>query len=219
MKRVVILGASRGLGAELVNLACQSGYSTMGFARKEAALQALQIKNQNFNYLIADLSKREDQDKVIQYLRTEDYEKVFCVAGGGPYALFGESDWKNHEWALNVTFLAHARALHAMAQAGRFAQVILVGSSVAEAEGDMYAASYSAAKHALRGLYASLRLDYPSWDVRLLSPGYMDTPMLPANAKVRIKGVYDPIDVANDVWKWSISADIGGYKVYPKHPS
>jgi hypothetical protein len=46
----------------------------------------------------------------------------------------------------------------------------------------------------------------------------MDTPLLPLNAEARKAGVYDPIDVANDVWLWSASADIGGHKVYPKHP-
>jgi NAD(P)-dependent dehydrogenase (short-subunit alcohol dehydrogenase family) len=117
-----------------------------------------------------------------------------------------------------VSYRAHARLLHALARARRFEQVILIGSAVAEADGDPGAASYAAAKHALRGLYKSLRLDYPQWDVRLCSPGYMDTALLPPQARARAKGVYDPAQVASEIWLWASSTDIGGHKVYPKHP-
>lgn len=219
MNRAVILGASRGLGAQLAKKACSAGYAVTGVARKEEPLKSLRREFPSFEYRIADLAKAEGQDTVIRYLLEEDYAKIFCVAGGGPYNTFGTANWKDHDWAWEVTFRSHARVLHAMAQAYKFAQVILIGSSVAENEGDKGAASYSAAKHALKGLHASLRLDYPEWDVRLYSPGYMNTPLLPLNASARKGGVYDPIDVANDVWNWSVTADIGGRKVYPKHPS
>ncbi len=218
MDRAIILGASRGLGAELAKKACANNFPVTGMARKEAPLRLLQQQLPLFEYKIADLAKAEGQDTVIRHLLEESYAKVFCVAGGGPYAAFGAANWKDHEWAWEVTFRSHARVLHALAQAHRFPQVILIGSSVAESGGDKGAASYAAAKHALKGLHASLRLDYPDWDLRLYSPGYMDTPLLPLNASVRQGGVYDPIDVANDVWLWSVSADKGGHKVYPKHP-
>jgi NAD(P)-dependent dehydrogenase (short-subunit alcohol dehydrogenase family) len=218
MDRAVILGSSRGLGAELAKKACAATYSVTGIARKEASLKLIQQQYPLFEFKTADLAKPEGQDSVIRYLLEETFSKVFCVAGGGPYAPFGHANWKDHDWAWEVSFRAHARVLHAMAQAHRFEQVILIGSSVAESEGDKGAASYAAAKHALKGLHSSLRLDYPDWDVRLYSPGYMDTPLLPLNAGVRKGGVYDPIDVANDLWIWSLSADNGGHKVYPKHP-
>ncbi len=172
----------------------------------------------HFEYQIADLARPEGQDQVIRALLDGDQAKIFCVAGGGPYGPFGGPQWKDHEWAWEVSFRSHARVLHALAQAKRFDQVILIGSSVAENSGDAGAASYASAKHALRGLYASLRLDYPRWDVRMCSPGYMDTSLLPLNAEVRSEGVYDPRQVAQEIWDWSNTADIGGHKVYPKHP-
>lgn len=218
MERAIILGASRGLGAELAKKACAQNYPVTGVARKEAALKQIAQQFPLFDYRVADLAKPEGQDTVIRVLLEENFSKVFCVAGGGPYNLFGAAGWKDHDWAWEVTFRSHARVIHALAQSHRFVQVILIGSSVAENAGDRNAGSYAAGKHALKGLHASLRLDYPDWDVRLYSPGYMNTPLLPSGASVRQGGVYDPIDVANDVWNWSIGADKGGHKVYPKNP-
>lgn len=219
MDRAVILGASRGLGAELVKKASSTAFSVTGFGRKEAQLQILQAQCPLFEYRVADLAQASGQDIVIRYLLEEPFSKLFCVAGGGPYGPFGAANWRDHNWAWEVSFRSHARVLHALAQAHRFEQVILIGSSVAEQEGDKGAASYAAAKHALKGLYSSLRLDYPEWDVRLYSPGYMDTALLPMNAAVRKNGVFDPVDVALDLWNWSLSADNGGHRVHPKHPS
>lgn len=218
MDRAIILGASRGLGAELAKKSCASGFSTVGISRKEEPLKSLQAQFPLFEYKIADLARPEGQQRVVDYLLEETYSKVFCVAGGGPYGLFGDAQWKDHDWAWEVSFRSHARVLHALAKAHRFEQVVLIGSSVAEEEGDRGAASYAAAKHALRGLHQTLRLEYPRWDVRLCSPGYMDTPLLPLNAYARKAGVHAPKALAEDIWLWSNTADIGGHKVYPKHP-
>ena len=82
-----------------------------------------------------------------------------------------------------------------------------MGSSVAEDKADPGAASYAAAKHALKGLLESVILEKPDLDVRLFSPGYMDTGMLPQNAWPRQQGLAeDPDAVARRLWQWSNSA-------------
>lgn len=219
MDRAVILGASRGLGAQLVAQASATRYSVTGFGRKESNLRALQERFPLFEYQVADFSTRVGQDLAISYLLETSFNHVFCVAGGGPYGRFGEQSWESHDWAIEVSFRFQARLLHALAQNHRFEQVVLIGSSVAETLPDPKASSYCAAKHALRGLWSTIRLEYPEWDVRLFSPGYMDTDMLPANAAVRKLGVYDPATLARELWMWSLTADKGGHKVYPKHPA
>jgi short-subunit dehydrogenase len=197
MDRALILGASRGLGAELVRAACGATYPVIGFGRKEAPLKALRENFPLFDYVSADFSTESGQNTVLAHIKDVPFSKLIYVAGGGPYGDFGSKKWAAHEWAW---------------------EVVLVGSSVAEASADKSAASYAAAKHALKGLWSSLRLDYPDWDLRLFSPGYMNTELLPANAPVREKGVYSPRDVAEELWTWSLSADNGGHRVYPKHP-
>ncbi|MBX3020792.1 MAG: SDR family NAD(P)-dependent oxidoreductase [Bdellovibrionales bacterium] len=220
MDRAVIFGASRGLGAELAKQACAAGYPVLGWGRKEKALAEQRERDPLFEYRVADFSKSFGQDEAIRYLLgSEPFSKVFLVVGGGPYGLFQERDWPSHEWALQVSFIFQARVIHALLAARRLEQLILVGSSVAESAADPQAASYCAAKHALRGLYASVRAETPDWDLRLFSPGYMDTEMLPKNAAVRSKGVYSPSVVAGELWTWSLTADYGGHRVYPPHPT
>jgi len=221
MDRVIILGASRGLGAELVKVAGMSGgVPTFGFARKEAPLLKLREQFPLFAYRVCDFSTRVGQDEVIRFLLSENYNKVICVAGGGPYGEYGNRALKDHEWAWEVTYHFQARVLHALLAEGHHhaEQVVFVGSAVAENEPDPRAASYCAAKHALRGLVLSVRMENPQLDIRLFSPGYMDTDMLPANAAVRKAGVYSPADMARELWTWSLSADNTGHRVYPKHP-
>ena len=219
MDRVVILGASRGLGAELVKYVCGTGYPVVGFGRKEGALSQLREQFPLFEYTVADFATRIGQDETLRYLLEENYGKVIVVAGGGPYGLFQDREWKDHQWAWDVTFQFPARVLHALTVAARRDQVIVIGSAVAESSADPMAASYCAAKHALRGLVTTLRLENPGWDLRLFSPGYMDTDLLPKNAAVRKLGVYAPSEVARELWTWSLSADNSGHKVYPIHPS
>lgn len=211
MKRAVILGASRGLGAQLATYARAEGWDVTGLSRK------VQAQGAGFTAILADFTKAEGQETVLQHVLQNPFKKLFYVAGGGPFGLFHERSWKDHQWALEVSFLFPAKLLHALACAGRFQQTIIVGSSIAESDADPMAASYAAAKHALKGLVLSLRQEYPQWDLRLFSPGYMDTDMLPPNAAVRKPGVYDPAVVARELWTWALAADKSGHKVYPRY--
>ena len=218
MERALIFGASRGLGAELVRHLGAVGYPTLGFGRKRDRLQKLREEWPLFAYEVADFSVQAAQNELLEVLRREDFDRLFYVAGGGPYGAFHQRGWKDHLWALEVSFLFPARILHFMREVKPDVQIIAVGSSVAETGEDVNAASYCAAKCALRALIQTLRAETPGWDLRLFSPGYIDTEMLPANAAVRQMGVYNPAELARDLWTWSLSADDSGHKVYPKHP-
>ena len=192
----------------------------MGFGRKERALRALREEHPLFNFAVADFTSRVGQDETLRYLLHDTFSKLFIVAGGGPYGLFHDREWKDHQWSWDLTFQFPARVLHAMRVAERSGvQVVVVGSAVAENAPDPRAASYCAAKHALCGLVQSLQLETPDWDLRLFSPGYMDTELLPPGAPARRLGVYDPRLVARELWEWCLNADIGGHKVYASHPS
>lgn len=219
MERALIFGASRGLGAALTKVACEARYPVIGWGRKEARLRELREAHPLFEYRVADFSSLHGQDEVLRALEADQpFSKVFLVAGGGPFGAYQERDWSAHEWAWQVTFQFPARVVHKLMALKRREQVILIGSAVAESAGDPLAASYASAKHALKGLYSSLHSEDPDWDLRLFSPGYMDTELLPRHASVRALGVYSPLQIARELWTWSLTADIGGHKVYPKHP-
>lgn len=205
MEHVVILGASRGLGGALYRLLEQdASLRVSGFSRRGP--------------LVADFASDSGLEAVLQLLRDDPADRVFCVAGGGPYGAFESKSWKDHQWAMDVTFHFPAKILYFLGGRERRPQVVLTGSSVAEGHGDKNAASYCAAKHALVGLYKSLRLEKPNWDVRLFSPGYMDTDLLPAHAAPRKNGVYSPEFLAKDLWQWSLTGESGSHKMWPNHP-
>ena len=197
----MIFGASRGLGAELNKHIQAQGIPVTGWSRRDA-----------------DLSNSDGQKRALSFLSEQPFSKVFCIAGGGPFGPYHKRGWKDHEWAYQVTFAFPAQVLHLLASRAGPPQVILIGSSVAESKADPNAASYCAAKHALKGLFLSLRVEYPGWDLRLFSPGYMDTELLPKNAAVRRSGVYDPARLARELWSWTLTPDATGHKMYDQHP-
>ncbi len=198
MKEILITGASRGLGLALTKIALKNGFVVEGWSRRPPQIDL----GEAFRFQSGDLASHESQRELAEYLSVVQFSKIMFVAGGGPYALYGDREWKDHEWAIQLSFVSIARALHALARAKNFPQVLTVGSAVAESSADPRAASYTSAKHALKGLVETLQVEYPSWDLRHLSPGYMDTDLLPKGAAPRAKVIWGPKDVAKLTWDW-----------------
>jgi short-subunit dehydrogenase len=133
--------------------------------------------------------------------------RVFYFAGGGPYGDFSSKELKDHRWALETTFMGAMEALH-FAMRNRLKQIVFVGSSIAEDQADPRAASYSAAKHALFGLLRSVWEETPSdVDVRLFSPGYMDTSLLPPGATARQQDLSKPDEIAARLLEWCLDPE------------
>lgn len=217
--KIAIIGASRGLGRELC-LQIKDQAEVWAVARKMAPLKELnQIMGSSFTYISLDVTKDRDLTAMLAGLDQLHPDKIIMTVGGGPYGPFEKRDFKDHEWAMQVTYLVQARVAHWCLNKPRKPQLIVVGSSIAESQADPGAASYSAAKHALLGLHKTLRLEHPDWDFRLVSPGYMDTPMLPSGSSVRQDGpIWNPADVAKDIWEWSLEPTTQWHKTYPPRP-
>lgn len=212
-RSLAILGCGRGLGKELVHqvLKHQNISELFLVSRQENELKAQQAiardRGLTCSYLRADFSKEDSQLEVIDFLAQSKCHRLVYMAGGGPFGDYGTKAWKDHLWAYQVTFLFPARLLQWALNQGSpqsVQQVVLVGSSVAEQTPDPGAASYAAAKHALVGLWSSVHEENPKLDLRLFSPGYMDTPMLPPNAFPRQSGrrIWQTQEVALLLWKW-----------------
>lgn len=200
MSKICVIGASRGLGFQLV----RQIQSQLPEVEILSVARSNQPSSTEVSTLCVDLSQPQQQQRLIAELGIFQPETVFYVAGGGPYGEYASKKWSDHQWGLEVSFLAPARILHFLLNASFCKQFVAVGSSVAESQPDKNAASYSASKHALRGLITSVNLENPKMQVRLFSPGYMDTDMLPKNASVRkTHSVASPKQVANELWSWS----------------
>lgn len=216
--KIAVIGASRGLGREIC-LHLKDQAEVWAVARKMALLKELNHSmGQNFTYLSLDVTKERDLSALLMGLDQFHPEKIIMTVGGGPYGPFEKREFKDHEWAMQVSYMVQARVAHWCLSKPRKPQLIVIGSSVAEAQADPGAASYSAAKHALLGLHKNLVVEHPDWDFRLVSPGYMDTSMLPAGSPVRQEPLWDPKEVAKDILQWSMEATTQRHKTYAPRP-
>jgi short-subunit dehydrogenase len=202
-KRLLILGASRGLG-RAVALHSPIHFENLKeiclVSRKVDQLGdvATEIKNTTFKGRVEiaslDLTTENHQIEACRMLRATEFDLVVYCAGGGPHGEFIKKDWKDHLWALQINQVAPARILHQWLklrdQMPELAKFVVVGSRVAENKSDPLAASYSSGKSGLYGLINSLQpeLENKPFKAWLFSPGYMDTEMLPSTAKVRHDG-------------------------------
>lgn len=217
--RIAVLGATRGLGLEIVkqilsSIATSSGES---FARRNLLgvgrrwNKQNEVTHANFEAWTFDLTQTSKLSEFTENLSQWAPTHVFYVAGGGPWGLFAEQALQAHQWALQLNLLTPMLLLHGLARQSRIIQWVSVGSAIAESHPDRNASSYSAAKHALKGLITTIQsegltnLSGSPIDVRLYSPGYMDTALLPAQFKSQLKlsnQILDPAAVAQDLLAW-----------------
>lgn len=210
IEKVAFLGCGKGLG--LAVLKCwQEKYP-----EHQLLLSSRTIQSKKHPVFKCDFSKPSEVDQLI--LRLEDFspQRIFYFAGGGPYGPYAQKKWADHDWALNVTLVTPMKLLNHFLSAPYLKQFITVGSSVAEANADTNAASYSAAKHGLFGLIKTLHGEYPLKDIRLFSPGYMDTDMLPPKALPRMLGkpILPVESVAGAFLDWTIQPEAPWHKLY-----
>ncbi len=215
--RAAILGASRGLGEALALqftdvLPCDALFLS---ARKEALLADLRdeiLVDKSWPGSVVlepmDFADPASLASLVPSLQNFDPTHIIYVAGGGPHGAFWKKKWRDHHWAFQVGFLFPCQLGHhilSMKDRGdgflQLKELIFIGSAIAESSADGLAASYAAAKHALRGWVTSVQTESPPAGMTLFSPGYMDTDMLPKSAWPRQSSglVKTPKVVAEDL--------------------
>ena len=189
----VLLGASSGLGQAFAQLVSEHQIPHRLISRKS-----------EISY---DFSEENDWPHCLGQIRQWRPTRLFYFAGGGPWGPYQEKKWSSHQWTYRVNLLFPAYLL-ANLKLGEMGQMTFVGSAVAEANPDPGAASYASAKHGLCGLLTSLQKERsgvePRGDLRLFSPGYLDTPLLPRSAWPRQHPglVKSPQAIAEFLFKW-----------------
>ena len=179
-EKIFIIGARRGLGQEILNQWRTS------FPHDILAVSSRrEFRVEGVETYVFDMSLPEQVEGLLQSLAMFSPTKVFYVAGGGPHGNFMEKAWKDHLWALQVSLISPLRVLHFCLNLPSVQQIVVVGSAIAESHPDPGAASYASAKHGLKGCISSLQSEV-SQSVRLFSPGYMSTEMLPPQAQTRL---------------------------------
>lgn len=217
-ERIAILGASRGLGLSLVdNLLLHSNTQLLLSARKIQSIieeSRYQSRQHCIEIHPLDFTKPGSIESLCSRLHLFRPKRIIYCAGGGPYGTFADRPWHSHLWALQLNLIFPAQLLHSLINDKRgllsdLQQVVFVGSAIAESSPDPGASSYSSSKHGLKGLLYSIVEENSSngVDLRLYSPGYMDTTMLPPNSRPRLAGslIADPQKIAEDLLQWALT--------------
>jgi short-subunit dehydrogenase len=187
----ILLGASRGLGWHTyLQLLKTQPDSRFLISSRKVNSRNTEVKGDT-TLLQQDFSKPGIDPGFLNKLKEFKPTQIIYFAGGGPYGLFQEKKWSDHQWALQTSFLYPAELLHSiMSQLENWPQLkkfVFIGSAVAEDKPDPRASSYSAAKHAMRGLLTSIKAEQDSAPkILLFSPPYMQTDLLPAHSQPRL---------------------------------
>ena len=181
--RIVITGATAGIGLGCVKTFCAEGHEVIGLARNQENLASLEKELDGFTGISCDLSDEEQLGELgprLEQAATGGAIDVLINNAGygaaGPVELVPLADWKA-QYATNVfgTIGVTQAALPLLRRAARGR--ILNVSSVA---GSVYApffAPYYSSKHALENISDTLRLELQDQgiDVIVIAPGAVKT--------------------------------------------
>jgi short-subunit dehydrogenase len=200
VKKVLVLGASKGLGAAVAEVLSNRGIEVCTMQR---------TSNSKYQFLQADFTKQQNWESYLEQIMSTSPDQLIYCAGGGPFGEFTKKKFSDHEWAYKLNLLFPAFLIHTIK-----VPLLFTGSAIAENQSDAKAASYASAKHGLLGLIRSVKAEDPMRKLKLFSPGYMDTSMLPLNAWPRQQGlVLPPGKVAQILVNWIQSDDESFHKV------
>ena len=183
-KRVVVTGASTGIGEATVRLFRQRGWDVVGVARRQERLDAL-AADTGAEVFRADLTVQEDVDALRDYLaETGPVNALINNAGGARgMASVEESTVEDWQWMWDANVMTVKRITSALlpllrktaAEAGN-ADILTITSIAAHVpyEGG---GGYNAVKFAERAVVAVLRLELAGEPIRVIevAPGLVQS--------------------------------------------
>jgi len=183
-RRVVVTGASSGIGAATVRLFRQHGWSVIGVARRRDRLEALAAET-GCEYFVADVTDQAQVDGLERYLTTAGDVHALINNAGGAFGMDSVENSAAEDWLrmFDVNVVAVKRVtsallplLRAGAQAGDHADILTV-TSIAGHVAYEGGGGYNAAKFAAHALVAVLRLELAGEPIRVLevAPGMVKT--------------------------------------------
>jgi len=183
-KRVVVTGASSGIGEATARLFAERGWKVVGVARRAERLTALAAET-GIETFVADVTAASDVADLASWLgESGGVDALINVAGGARGAdPVPELKVDDLQWMLDVNVLGVLRVTQALlpllrAAARRSGSAdILTVSSTAGLQSYAGGGGYNAAKFAVHGLIGALRLDLKGEPIRVteVAPGMVRT--------------------------------------------
>ena len=221
-RRVLVTGASSGIGAATARLLATQGWDVVAAARRLDRLEALAAETNGITPFQVDITSDDDVARLVSFLtETGGLDAVVNNAGGAfgldPVATAPITDWQ-HMYEINV--VGTLRVIQAVlpllrAAATPPADIVVITSTAALAP-YVNGAGYVAAKHAERILATTLRWELAGEPIRIMQiePGAVETAEFSLNRfsgdKEKAAAVYqgyEPLtaeDIAESI-AWTLS--------------
>ncbi len=182
-KTALVTGATRGIGAAVLEALVRSGRRVIACARDVERLAALEKAYPgDVVSLAADLAQVDDTSRVAaQALAHGPVDELVCAAGIVRYASVGEVSEADLRAQLEVNFVSPfllAQSLGAAMRARGEGSIVFITSTLASVpapQTSAYASSKAALTQAARALALELA---PSVRVNAVAPGVVDTDMI-----------------------------------------
>lgn len=183
-KIVLVTGASRGIGREIAEKLAQKGYQVIAnYNKSEEKAKELKEKNPNIDIYKADVSKRDDVHKMVEYIM-QKYKKIDVLVNNASISISGVfTDVTDEEWNkiinnnLYSVFCTTQEVLPNMI--ARKEGCIINISSIWGIVGSSCETIYSVAKAGVDGMTKSLAKELGPSNIRVnsIAPGIIDTEM------------------------------------------
>ncbi len=181
--KIVVTGASSGIGAHIARSLAAAGADVAAAARRFDALEELAAGSDRLHPVQMDVT---DPESVVRGMAKAaglmgGLNGLFANAGisrGVPALKMGEDDWNDQiEINLNGVFRCCREAAQIMSQGGGGS--ILATSSVVGLRPGLGVAAYAASKAGVAHLVKALALEWAPMNIRVnaLAPGYFPTEM------------------------------------------
>lgn len=183
-KIVLVTGASRGIGREIAEKLARKGYQVIAnYNKSEEKAKELKEKNPNIDIYKADVSKRDDVHKMVEYIM-QKYKKIDVLVNNAGISISGVfTDVTDEEWNkiinnnLYSVFCTTQEVLPNMI--ARKEGCIVNISSIWGIVGSSCETIYSVAKAGVDGMTKSLAKELGPSNIRVnsIAPGIIDTEM------------------------------------------
>lgn len=177
-KKILVTGASRGIGLAVSNYLLRKNYSVIGIARN---FSKSSLEHEDFVPIELDLSDLKSLPKRFKELSQEhpDVCAILCNAGRGCFGNLEEISYGEISSIMELNFLSHAFLVKSYLphfKKRRGGNIIFIGSEAAIA-GKRKGSIYCATKFALRGFAQALRDECSSANisVSVINPGMTQT--------------------------------------------
>lgn len=184
--KVLITGASSGIGKAMVLKLCEKGAEVYIVSRRlealrEVAKECISLGGKDAHVIASDVTTREGQQKVISLFGPHSLDVIVLNHGATriiPFDLTSDSDLDSFEHAMNLNYFSYVRLIRGLFLAIRPNGGAVAMGSLAGAYGVPHRSGYTPSKWALRGLWSTLRAELAKKHnifFTYLLPGYVLT--------------------------------------------